>query len=406
MAKTLRIIHPDPDEHKSALFDLMGKSFGNYWGSLEYCRNGYIEDSHYNWRTSRIGMIEDKIVSHFGVWDYRMRIGNDTIRTGGIGAVMTDQRHRKRGYMKDTAEASCAALADEGYGLSVLFGIPDFYQMFGYTGAGETSLITINERDLPSPATKIKIRKIVFEDEDGLDKLANRTNTGLTGTAVRPTYHRNRHPDNWTCYRWQSLSGAGDGFIVVEYDDHACKLVDCGGRAADILTACSQIVRRRGCIELRIPDLHRKHPLVDAIREIPFKREEYNNPSGGAMIKAINLSVCLSSIQKTLMRRIRESSFCDWTGSIHFQKDREPFVLAIDRRGISIQDGAKAKAWSLKDRVHRVRVGDEIAQFIIGLDDPLKLAERNGVKTTGDAKGLLSALFPEQFPSLGKWDQM
>lgn len=405
MAKTLRTVHPDPDIHKSALFDLMGKSFGNYWGSLEYCRNGYIDGSHYNWRTSRIGLTEDEIVSHFGVWDYQMRIGMDTIRTGGIGAVMTDRRYRKRGFMKETAEASCAAMEQEGYGLSVLFGIPDFYQKFGYVSAWDNSIVTINERDLPAPAAKLKLRRADYPAGESLGALSNRTNVGLTGTAVRPTFETNRHPDSWLCFRWQSLSSAGDGYVIIEYEDHACKLIDCAGRAADILLACTQLVRRRGCAELKIPDLHRNHRLFDALRQVPYKREEYNNPTGGAMIKMTNLPVCLTSIRKTLMRRLRESSFCDWTGSIHFQKDREPVVMIIDRRGISIQDGAQAKSWGTKDRIHRVRIGDAFGQFIIGLDDPNRLLERHGFKTTGDAKGLIGALFPEQFPSLGKWDQ-
>lgn len=406
MARSLRIVHPDPDKHKSALFDLMGKSFGDYWGSLEYCRNGYIEDSHYNWRTSRIGLLDEEIVTHFGVWDFRMRIGTDTVRTGGIGAVMTDKRFRKRGYMKSTAATGCKAMSDEGYGLSVLFGIPDYYQRFGYVSAWNTSLITINERDLPKPSNRLKLRKFDPATEKGLDAIANRAQAGLTGTAVRPTYHRNRHPGQWNCYRWQPLSEGAGGFLVIEQEDHASTLIDCGGRAHDILSACIQLMKKQGGTELKIPELHRRHPLFDALIDVPFKREEYNNPAGGGMVKLTGLVTSLKSIRKTLMRRLRESAHATWNGTLHLQAGDESAVLVFDRRGLSVYDESEAKTKGIRQRDHRIRAGDEFAQLVIGLDDPYTLVRRHGIKISGDAKMLVGVLFPEQSPCLGKWDHI
>ncbi len=405
MARALRIEHPDPETHRAALYDLMGKSFGNYWGSFDYCRNGYIEESHYNWRTSRIGLIGDEIVSHFGVWDYRTRVGGDAIRTGGIGAVMTDRRYRKRGYMRETAEAGCEAMADQGYGLSVLFGIPDFYQRFGYVPAWDASSITVAERDLPAPQAKLKLRKVRYGPDNGFDEIANRCNAGLTGTAVRPTYRRNRRPDEWSCYRWRSSGEATSGYVIVAHRDGGCLLIDCAGDADEILAACAQLVRRNGCFELIIRNLHRRHTLFDALDSIRYRREEYHDPSGGSMIRIANLPACLESMQKTLTRRLRDTAYSSWTGSLLIQRDRESVVLEVTRRGITVRDEEeRAKSRGTKTRAHRVRGGDELALLFIGADEPERLINRCGMRTSGSAKALVCALFPEQTPSLGLWD--
>jgi hypothetical protein len=406
MARTLRVEHPDPDTHRTPLYDLMGKSFGNYWGSFDYCRNGYIEESHYNWMTSRIGLLDGEIVSHFGVWDFRMRVGMDTVRTGGIGAVMTDRRFRKQGFMKETADAGCDALVREGYGFSILFGIPDFYQRFGYVAAWNSSAVTVAERDLPTQQPKLKLRKVDYGPDKGFDDIANRSNAGLTGTAVRPTYRRNRRPDDWACYRWQTMGGALAGYVIVAFDDRTCSLIDSGGDPEEVLSACAQLTKRRGCYELKIRNLHRRHPLYDALWSVPFQREEHHNPSGGGMIRVANLQAALKSIEKTLTRRLRESSYHNWNGNLMIQKERDVVMLEVSRRGVEVQSADDAKTRGTKNREHRLRGGDELALLLVGTDDPHRLIERHRMRTTGTAKGLLAALFPEQSPGLGLWDHI
>ena len=102
MPAELVLTAPDEKTQGSSLVDFCAKSFGGYWGFTEYSHNGYINRSHYDWNASQIGMIKDRIVTHFGIWNYQSRIGNDSVKTGGIGVVCTDMRYRKRGYMAAT----------------------------------------------------------------------------------------------------------------------------------------------------------------------------------------------------------------------------------------------------------------------------------------------------------------
>jgi predicted N-acetyltransferase YhbS len=129
------VIAPDRRKHADAVIDLMGKALpqgrGYYW-MRDACRDVYLLRAHYDWRPSRIGLISNRVVTHFGIWDYQMRVGSARVRVGGVGGVATDADYRKRGLMDRTARASMEAMRAQGYDVSLLFGIDDFYHRFGY----------------------------------------------------------------------------------------------------------------------------------------------------------------------------------------------------------------------------------------------------------------------------------
>ena len=54
---------------------------------------------------------------------------------------------------------------------------------------------------------------------------------------------------------------------------------------------------------------------------------------------------------------------------------------------------------------HAVRGGDEIAQLLIGTDDPHEIADAAGTRLRGRAKQLIDVLLPNQHPILAEWDQ-
>ena len=76
--KALIVVPPDPRKHREEMFDLVSKTFsqGGYFDFMRYCRKGYIDHSNYSYAASRIGLMDGRIVTHWGVWDHRMRIGS------------------------------------------------------------------------------------------------------------------------------------------------------------------------------------------------------------------------------------------------------------------------------------------------------------------------------------------
>ena len=68
----LRIISPEPAAHGDSLFALLDME---WTGIDESLRAGQILHSHYDWNTARIGLLGERLVTHFGVYDIAMRVG-------------------------------------------------------------------------------------------------------------------------------------------------------------------------------------------------------------------------------------------------------------------------------------------------------------------------------------------
>ena len=71
-ANDLRLIRPDRRLHREMIGDLTGKTFAHhglgYWGWQEYLRREYLDPGHYDWSASTIGLLDGRVVTHWGVW--------------------------------------------------------------------------------------------------------------------------------------------------------------------------------------------------------------------------------------------------------------------------------------------------------------------------------------------------
>jgi len=407
MGSELRIIAPGKTQHAETIYDLSGKSFDfdSYWGWQDYCRLGYIANSHYDWNTSRIGLVGDKVVTHFGVWDYQMRIGTGRVRTAGIGAVCTDGRFRKRGLMAQTAREAVAAMQRGGYDMSVLFGLRDFYHRFGYVRAWNyTSYIVAAEemqRYMPSGKCAIKLQKFAWMSRQDLDVLYNRQFSKYVGTAVRPTFMANRWKvrGRTSSYLWSGPSGETVGYVIVRQHRQSLTCLEAVGDGQAVLAALAMLCRRRRATELKFSGLPYDHEVAVLLRRGTCRMETRLTRSGGAMIRTVSLPGILGKITGELSRRLRESHMRHWRGRLLISDENDRVALTIGR-------GKVEMAGSITGRYkHAIRGGWELAQLIIGTDSPAETTAAAGTKLTGDGEALVGVLFGQKHPNLSEWDR-
>ena len=401
MSKQLEIVTPDRREHCEEIIDLMAKAFPwpTFYAMRDSCRRGYLVNAHYDWTASRVGLMDGKVVTHWGVWDYRMRIGSARVRTGGIGGVATDGDYRKRGLMAATTEAGLQAMRECGYDMTILFGIPDFYHRFGYVRAwGEISWI-VKVADLPSEPPAAAMRRFATRrDRDDIGEIYNRRNAGFTGTAVRPTF---RFRDERTEGRlWADRRGKTVGYVIFRHRDDRITCRECGGDVEQILRVLGKLGRRRYCKEVRFTGLPFDHPLARRLRRGDCRTETRYTKSGSAMIRTIDLRSTLKNITGELSRRLRGSHLRGWRGELLIADPRDKVILTIGRSKVSV--GAVRRGGRAR---HAMRGGAEIAQLLIGTHPPDEVVEANRTRLTGDARALIPVLFPDQHPVLGSRDR-
>jgi len=394
----LTLIRPDPKRHREAVFDLTGKTFGHtYWDWMDHCRETYFDQGPYDWSASTIGLLGGRLVTHWGVWGFRMRIGRALLRVGGIGAVSTHGGFRKRGLMARTAAAGIEAMRQAGYHITLLFGISGFYGRFGYVRAWADPEYSVNVSDLPTGRPAGPLRRIPPRHREDLARLYNRTHRGLTGTAVRPTYRR--RGKDWHGHMWCGPSGAAAGYIFTRRGRHGLAVCDHGGEAEDVLRAVARVARRNGEKKVRFRGLHYDGALARRLRRGSCRLELAYSRSGGPMVRTLNLASSLRRLTGELSARLKRSALGDWCGRLLIADGRERVLLEIARSRVRL-----ASSTGPSGTKHAIRGGDAVAQLLLGTEEPREIVASQGMRLAGDARKLLGVLFPNQHPMLGAWD--
>jgi GNAT superfamily N-acetyltransferase len=393
MVGKLQVIAPDPKVHHDELIDLIAKVFSHsgYFDFRDWLRGGYLDGSHYDWRASRIGMLDGRIVSHFGVWDYPMRIGAARVRCGGIGVVATHFDYRKRGVMARTAQASIRAMRQLGYDVSILFGIGNFYRRFGYTRAFSDEDYTLNLGELPK-GPPVGLEKFAAGPRADLARLYNRQYAAATGTAVRPTYRAPDKRKERLGVLWRK-GPAPAGYLLYCDRGERIDIIETVGRADEALHAAGAVARKCGADKVRFSCLPYGTDLAANLRRMSCALERRYVRCGGAMIRTINLPQSLAKMSGELSRRLGRSELRGWRGGLVIADRNESATLAI-------RDGAVAVRPGTTRTPHAIRGGDAVAQLLIGTDEPLETARSCGIRLLGEARRLLPALFPNEHPML------
>jgi len=388
---------PDPRKHAEPMIDLVAKSFGGYYRFRDYCWRAYIFHSNYDWGVSRIGLLDGRVVTHWGVWGYSMRIGSALVKAGGIGAVATDADCRKQGLMARTAAASIEAMREAGYDFSLLFGIDDFYYRFGYTRSWSDTAYIVKTSDLPKEKPSVRVRKFATRHREDIARIYTREHAGMTGTAVRPTYLAQASPGHHQGYLWTDARGRTAGYVLAAPAGAFFDCVETGGDLEQALRVVARLARKAGLAEVRFLTFPYASPMARWLRSWNCRAETIHRRRGGGMVRTINLPAALGKMAGELSQRLRASAMADWRGTLLVADAREKAVLAIGRGKVRLVPAGQSR--------HTLRGGNEIAQLLIGSTDPGEIIEGAAIRTTGDARKLAAALFPNQHPQLCTWDR-
>jgi len=133
-------------------------------------------------------VVDEKPVSGLTLFDMSMQIGDVPVRCGGIGGGYTRRDYRMQGHSRRVLEESVALMQREGYHLSVLFGIENYYTKFGFVSAMADSQMRIEARDAADaclPDGDYAVRPFTAEDIPEVLAIYRAMSAGRSGAVVR-----------------------------------------------------------------------------------------------------------------------------------------------------------------------------------------------------------------------------
>ncbi|CAN5615980.1 hypothetical protein BH10CHL1_BH10CHL1_43920 [soil metagenome] len=216
--KVLDVIAPDRAKHGEAiyaLFEMDKESDSFQW------RAGRLAHSHVDWQASRIGCIRGEagqpeiLITAMHVFDISLRIGSVRVRSAGFNCEVTHPAYadQRATLIERTVTSALAAMQEQGYDLAISFDDEAFWVKHGFVFGWRALQWRVDVKDLPLGAAPLKLQRFQPNHREDLAQIYNQTHATLTGTAERPTYLRNKHPDMFMGWYWTDEQGNLAGYV-------------------------------------------------------------------------------------------------------------------------------------------------------------------------------------------------
>ena len=358
----------------------------------------------------RVMRIDGEEVCHLWVIDYTMRIGHAEVRMAGIGDVYTNRAHRMKGYMRQLYSDTVGYITDEGYDVSMLFGIANFYTKFGYASSIPTVKFAVETRDAEAAADTtretaraITSRPIESRDMAAVIDLYNRKNAARSGTLVRDPVHFTafRKGTDWDTQAetalWEDEAGTLLGYAV--WDKHATevKIGEVEAESADLyptlLAAFAQQAIEKRCEHITC-FLPSDHPFSEyaqrfgVVWTIEYPRHE------DCMMRIMNQQPLLEKLVPVLDLRMATLPSLDVPETLSIETELGVTTLWLGGGSIQLQSegsGSGARLVLGQDRLMQLMMGYRSMQDV--LTEPESKVETHGT-TAQDVVSLLHGLFP------------
>jgi predicted acetyltransferase len=366
--------------------------------------------------------VDGQVVSWLTVIDYRMRIGTAEVRMAGIAGVESRPEHRMKGHMRGLFADTVAYMTGQGYVVSALFGIPNFYHRFGYATCLANTRAVLQTRDAELAQSDVpphQLRPATADDMPWIVDLYNRHNAARSGTLVRLNEHFKGFTKgtHWgqpaECMVLEDHAGQRAGYAawdrsrervsVVEaecVDDrwHGALLHEFAGQA---------IAKRCGQVALHLPQ---DHPFAEYAQRFGCEWSiEYPRQAEG-MMRILDQAALFDKLQPELQRRYSRVAPLSEPRAAILATDLASTRIDIAGGQVSCRTVPPSPVVPPPSRaaaLPTIRLTqDRLMQLVMGYRSARDLlSERAYVYASGDALPLLEALFPKSPAYLWLADQ-
>lgn len=357
-------------------------------------------------------LVDGMTASHACSVQTEMRIGSSTVKMGLITAVATNPNHRMYGYSTSCMTRQLQHFQDQGDDVSVVFGISDFYNKFGYASCFPEHTLVLNTRDAEeaSRLEGYEVRDFADRDVDWALQVFNDNNRRRTATLVRkrnewlgfisglrPGYprpsfvlERGGSTEAYVSFHRStfvespSYAVYDEEFVVSEI---GLTNYECQSTILNEL-ALRALKGRFERISLTIP---LDHPFAGYCRRFGAVSTVTYHKSGRGMMRIVN--------QRTLFEKMREELQDRISHQPVIQGDIEIKTELGDTR-IEVRDGELSIEEDPDKGQNVIELPQDIlAQLVIGYKSADDVLRDERVSVKGDTQ-LLRALFPTSFPNV------
>jgi predicted acetyltransferase len=339
-------------------------------------------------------LIDGQVACKIKVIDYTMRIGAAQVRMAGIADVETQKEHRLKGYMRILFQDTLEYMQREGFDVSMLFGIPNFYPKFGYATCTALPKVAIKTRDAElakAQALPLQVRPLAPADLPVVTDLYNCANAVRTCSVVRSKDSSIGFTQGtgW----WMSSEAVVfeqgvqrfAGYAIWDKNDQAVDVTEV--EAVDeilypaLLDHIAQQAIAKRCETIRFhmpPD----HPFAEFLQRYGCEWTITHPRQADGMLRILNQAALVDKLRPELERRLSAVRIDRLPGTILLRTDLSETAIS----------------YTSPDSVALELAQDKLMQLIAGYRSVHDSCSEPGVKMMPGSEPLWNVLFPKGHP--------
>ena len=324
----------------------------------------------------------------------QMRIGTARVSVGGIGGVGTLREHRRKGYSRRVMERAMEVVEREGYDISFLHGIQNFYHRFGFVTCMPEHSFSLDTRDAERAVGKSHLRRMRDSDLPQIVRLYNRDNNRRTGSAVRRLgTWRGFVIGTW----WSRPAGTRVvvdgrdrvlGYVVYDDIDDCCRAAEVGGSGEEVYATILTFLAKRA-VALRRErvwaDIPADHPFAVYCRDYGLRLNTHYTRNERHMGRIANFTSCVTAVLPELERRWGPGERDQHIG---LRTDVGEGTLLWKGDSLVFDPGVASGAVRLSQQ--------KFMQWLMGYVTPLDMVAMRRVAVRVAQRPLVERLFPRQ----------
>jgi len=330
-----------------------------------------------------------------------MRVGEARLRVGGIGGVGTAKEHRHKGYSTLCMLKCMEVMETDGFHLTALFGIPNFYHRWGYAQAIAEPRLTFRTGALPA-ALPAGYRVARFDRNRHAAQVLSlyAANEALRPlSVVRPPakHWRGFWLGSWWFRRSKAFvvlrGGRVAGYAVNDQDRKAMIVTEVGYRDPGVFPAIvAELARRAKSRRVEEMTIHMPpdHAYARYLRRFAVDAVIHWWRNGDGMARIVLLDKTFRDCAGELGRRLRNSALARARFAIRIRNELGEVRLAAGGGRVRVIPGASGFRATIPQGI--------LTQLLLGYRAVGDAMSEPGVRIPRDAAAPLSALFPPAFP--------
>jgi len=346
-------------------------------------------------RRTRIALrLGEEEASSLLVHDLEMRIDDVPVRMGGIGDVETKRAYRRKGYARKVLEDCGAFMAEDGFDVSLLFGISDFYPKFGYAVCMGDCSLSVRTAHAERASALFPFAPADESDRESVRGLYESTNSSRTGSLVRRE-GRWKGPmwaPGWAegprCLAAKDASGDLEAYVILADDNERTRAIELAARSREGYEAVVRfladdaVAKRAGSVRVMCPS---DHPFIDVASRFGMRLELERHHCGGAMGKIVNQRRLFEKLLPLFSRRLSSSGLGGRKFAVSISTELEQTTIGFDGEAASLDESASAESCEIG--------AGGLMQIVMGYCDAAAAGARFGGEVALEAVG---ALFPRR----------